>query len=98
MFAINVSTPIHHCTVFSGKRTYEEVIDAVRKNEVYAALVNTDIASWMQVDIKYKDPNNPLSFVFEIKTEIPIRMLNVLLRSKKKSWKSLSESITAIHR
>ena len=45
--------------------TYEDVVETVRIGKADAALINTDVASWMQ----------NLIFVYEIKKPIPIRML-----------------------
>ena len=40
-------------------------------------MINSDIASWMQDEIKNKD-NVPLSVVYEIKHTIPIQMVRVI--------------------
>ena len=53
--------------------TYEDVVETVRIGKADAALINTDVASWMQKEIK--NGYVPLSFVHEIKKPIPIRML-----------------------
>ena len=62
------------------KGSYREVLEAVRNGEADAALINSDIASWMQDEIKDKD-NVPLSVVYEIEHAIPIQMVRAVRQS-----------------
>lgn len=54
--------------------TYADVLSAVRREDVDAALINSDIVSWMQDEIRFgvSGKEKPLHVVYQIKQEIPI--------------------------
>jgi len=55
-------------------KSYEEVIEAVRKKEVYAAVLPVEITAWMQEDIRNPLKENPLSIVYTIPGKVKFNM------------------------
>ena len=54
--------------------SYQKVIQAVKNKECYAALINSDVASWYENDLRsHKD--SPLVVVSNIPLEIPVHLL-----------------------
>ena len=54
--------------------SYQKVIQAVKNKECYAALINSDVATWFEKELRsHKDP--PLAVVTNIPLEIPIHLL-----------------------
>ena len=56
-------------------KTYEEVIEAVRKDIVYAAVLPYDVAAWIQNEIRSEEHYAPLSIVYKLKGIVPFTLL-----------------------
>ncbi|XP_057306924.1 uncharacterized protein LOC130645084 [Hydractinia symbiolongicarpus] len=66
---------------------YEEVLTALRNGDAYAALISSDIASWMQEKIRGEDDDVKLSIVYEIQQEIPVGDIEYnYIKAKEKNW------------
>ena len=70
------------------KESYDEVIEAVKTGEVFAAVVNSDIIHWRYQEIK--DSNIPLAVVHEIKMSVPVRM-NVEIYGNNSIWECIQQ-------
>ena len=55
--------------------SYEEVIEAVRQDKVYAAVVPVEVAAWMQEKIRDPLNENPLSIVYTIPGKVKFNIL-----------------------
>jgi len=55
--------------------TYEDVLQAVRDEKVYAAVLPYDIAAWMQNKIRGTNQSSPLSIVFVLEGKVPFNIL-----------------------
>lgn len=54
--------------------SYEEVLDLVRENKVYAAMMNADVAAWYQDEIRATDGRNPpLHIVDKVPAHLALR-------------------------
>ena len=54
--------------------SYQKVIQALKNKECYAALINSDVATWYENDLRsHKD--SPLVVVSNIPLEIPVHLL-----------------------
>ena len=55
--------------------SYEDVIEAVRRNEVYAGVLPSDVAAWMRHE--FSNPRNtvPLEIVYELDGFVPFDLL-----------------------
>ncbi|XP_057306927.1 uncharacterized protein LOC130645087 [Hydractinia symbiolongicarpus] len=66
---------------------YEEVLTALRNGDVNAALINSQIASWMQDEIRGGENDVKLSIVYEIQQEIPVGDVEYnYIKTKEKPW------------
>lgn len=65
------------------KGTYDDVLQAVRDGEAFAALVNSDIIRYKQDQLTSGD--NPLAVVYKIDTEIPVRG-NAVIKKIDQVW------------
>ena len=54
--------------------SYQKVIQAVKNKECYAALINSDVATWYKNDL-LSQKDSPLVVVSNITLEIPIHLL-----------------------
>ncbi|XP_066922585.1 uncharacterized protein [Clytia hemisphaerica] len=55
--------------------TYDDVIDAVREEKVYAAVLPHDVATWRQHDIRNPNVKNPLAITGELDGQVPFDFL-----------------------
>lgn len=69
--------------LFLEKGTYDDVLQAVRDGEAFAALVNSDIIRYKQDQLTSGD--NPLAVVYKIDTEIPVRG-NAVIKKIDQVW------------
>ena len=53
--------------------SYEEVLNLVRENKVYAAMMNADVAAWYQDEIRAEDGKNPLHIVDKVPAHLYVR-------------------------
>ena len=54
---------------------YEDVVQAVRDDKVYAAVLPYDIAMWMQDEIRNTEQSVPLSIVYILEGKVPFNVL-----------------------
>jgi len=56
-------------------KAYKEVLEAVRENVVYAAVLPYEVAAWMQHEIRSEKYHVPLSIVYKLKGIVPFTLL-----------------------
>ena len=59
--------------IFTEYDTYREVLNAVRSGEVFAAVMNSDVAAYKQKD--FHNGRNPLAVTSVIPIEIPVKIM-----------------------
>jgi len=75
------------------KDSYDDVLDAVRSGEVFAAVINSDIVQWRQSDIKNggRDSTKPLAIAYKIDMTIPVRMNVHFYGNMSQVWQCLDQ-------
>ena len=56
-------------------QSYEDVIDLVRQNKVFAAMISADVAVWYQDEIHNDSSHNPLSIVNKLPANLYVNLL-----------------------
>lgn len=58
-----------------GSRSYKEVLDKVRRNEAFAALINADVAAWHQDEITDNSNDSPLHIIERLPAKLNLHIL-----------------------
>ncbi|XP_057294969.1 uncharacterized protein LOC130623496 [Hydractinia symbiolongicarpus] len=86
----HVATKVYNSKLIL-KESYEEVVELVRTDSVYAALLNADVAAAMQSDIINDENENPLRIVKQIKYD------QVIYSALKKDFSNDKASTQVLH-